>query len=701
MIKLYRILLFCLSGLCMPGAFAQEGDYQTLQSRRQIPQDFIENSSDKYYQDLASKVTKEDKRFTRKSKEAFYLQSNFNIDRFLSSGKVMFNDQVSDYLGEVLDELLKNDKPLREKIRVYTVKSAAVNAYTTEDGIIFVNLGLLARLKNEAQLAFVLSHEVIHFKEKHVINSYVKAREISAAKGDYRRLSFDEKTFTKSSYDKEQELDADHRGLEIYVQSEYDRKAMEQVFNILKFADYPAMERVFEKKYFESGDYKFPDHYYLAHVKDILADENYDDSKSSHPNIAKRKESLNALLSSHAAPAGKGKEFIVSEGKFGEAKKIAQFELSRSYLLSGEITEALLNAYAMEKAYPKSAYLRKNVLKALYNMARYGHSATPDEERGERQRLLYFFKDFNETEYYTLAIRNLYLYHEQHPGDEEVELMLVDLVYDAAIKDEFFEQRFRKFGKAPQKPLENKEKAYVQHAFSGFKDEAAFFTYLEEKCEKARKWDKDKKLAKKRKKKKAMEAPSINKTLVINPLYIKLDARKKEKMRYEDSEAILTRVDDKVEKAAERLGMEAPVLNTLNFGAADIEKFNNHSIVQEWLVEKLRHESPTGVSPVHNEMKVISEAYGTQYFTWMGGVAVTEKKPFSFLYLVYGAYFPPSIPLWLYLYLKPEKNAFYFSFTFDVRNEGIVEGDMRSIKMRDNESLMQSNIYYTLFQLKN
>lgn len=122
--RFYSLLLAIILFWGALPVFAQDSaDYHTLQSQGEIPADFIDKSSVKFQQDVANKVSKDDKRFTRKSKESFYLKSNFNIGRFLNSGKVLFNDEVSVYLAEVLDELLKDDKALRSKIRIYTVKS--------------------------------------------------------------------------------------------------------------------------------------------------------------------------------------------------------------------------------------------------------------------------------------------------------------------------------------------------------------------------------------------------------------------------------------------------------------------------------------------------------------------------------------------------------------------------------------------------
>ena len=163
-------------------AYSQDfNQYKPLQSRWSIPADFTGRASQKYYKDLASIDSKES-RFNKRSKKDFYLESNFGIGDFLTSGRVLFNDQASAYLSEIMDVLLKDDQALRKQIRIYVVKSPAVNAFTTNNGIIFVTMGLLSRLENEAQLAWVLSHEVVHYREQHVIDSYVKGQEIKKSK---------------------------------------------------------------------------------------------------------------------------------------------------------------------------------------------------------------------------------------------------------------------------------------------------------------------------------------------------------------------------------------------------------------------------------------------------------------------------------------------------------------------------------------
>jgi len=82
----------------------------------------------------------------------------------LLSGDKLFNDPLTIYVNKVADELLKNEPELRKKIKIYVTKSSDVNAHAFDKGFIFINVGLLAQLENEAQLAFILSHEINQIK---------------------------------------------------------------------------------------------------------------------------------------------------------------------------------------------------------------------------------------------------------------------------------------------------------------------------------------------------------------------------------------------------------------------------------------------------------------------------------------------------------------------------------------------------------
>jgi predicted Zn-dependent protease len=54
------------------------------------------------------------------------------------------------------------------EFRFFVVEDPTINASSLPDGTMLVDTGLLASVQNEAQLAFVLSHEIAHVLQAHV-----------------------------------------------------------------------------------------------------------------------------------------------------------------------------------------------------------------------------------------------------------------------------------------------------------------------------------------------------------------------------------------------------------------------------------------------------------------------------------------------------------------------------------------------------
>ncbi len=90
----------------------------------------------------------------------------------LSSGVVYEDPALTAYVQGVMDRLYPDFKGV---IHVTLLKSPHLNAFAVPDGNIYVNVGLLARFENEAQLATVLAHEGTHFTNRH---GYLSARSV-------------------------------------------------------------------------------------------------------------------------------------------------------------------------------------------------------------------------------------------------------------------------------------------------------------------------------------------------------------------------------------------------------------------------------------------------------------------------------------------------------------------------------------------
>jgi predicted Zn-dependent protease len=82
---------------------------------------------------------------------------------------VVRDPQLNDYVRGVACRLAGD---YCDDIRVYIVDVPAFNASMAPNGMMLVYTGLLLRADDEAQLAFVLGHEIAHYRERHMIERW-------------------------------------------------------------------------------------------------------------------------------------------------------------------------------------------------------------------------------------------------------------------------------------------------------------------------------------------------------------------------------------------------------------------------------------------------------------------------------------------------------------------------------------------------
>lgn len=205
------------------------------------------------------------------------------------SGRVIFNDPVSEYVSRVKSLILRNNPELDKKIRIYIVKSPVVNAFATNSGILLVNMGLLAHLKNEAELAFILCHEIQHFVRKHPINNYVKAEEIKSNAKLLGLNTVEDYIAARTGYSRRLELEADDLGYQLYRTSGYSLSAADGVFDLLENAERPFDEIPWDDSFFEWEFMRFPAEFTKWPLEEVAREEDENDTLSTHPSIAKRR----------------------------------------------------------------------------------------------------------------------------------------------------------------------------------------------------------------------------------------------------------------------------------------------------------------------------------------------------------------------------------------------------------------------------
>lgn len=155
-----------------------------------------------------------------------------------SGGKFTLDAQLVAYVNEVGQKLVRvSDRP-NLPYEFVVINDSVPNAWALPGGKIAVNRGLLTELRSEAELAAVLSHEIVHAAARHGASSMERGILLSAGAAVISVLAADRKShdlidFAAAGgagllimrFSRENELEADNYGIDYMVRAGYDPRA--------------------------------------------------------------------------------------------------------------------------------------------------------------------------------------------------------------------------------------------------------------------------------------------------------------------------------------------------------------------------------------------------------------------------------------------------------------------------------------------
>jgi hypothetical protein len=762
--KTYALLLcLALIGTRSSAQTDFRTDYKPLQSQGRLPTDFTTLSSDKYAEDKA--VLKSEKGKVKKVKDQFLLESNFEIDGMLLSGKVLFNDPMSQYVNKVADKVLANDKETRSKLRFYILKSPSVNAFATNQGIIFVNMGLLAQLEDESQLAYVLSHEIIHYQKKHSINRAVQAEKIQNGKDSYKTFTKDEKYIATCSFTKEQESEADEKGFDLFKNTNYSTSTLLGVFDVLKYSYLPFDDVTFDKSFLENASYKLPKSLIVTETAPINTKDDEDNPKSTHPSIKARRFVIADKIGN---TDNKGKaNYLVSKENFEEMREAARFELSRLYLLRHEYESAIYNSYMLLKKYPDNIYLKKNVMEALVGISTYAqrgdfvqvHVAAREVE-GKSQTLNYILEKMDSVKTEDIAIM-AFAYtaklKKQYPKDvdidEQAKFMIGQLVRSEIDMDYFSNttppagvlagdtqkavatdtaankpaepavetpvkmviiddnntgskyDKIKKQENTKQQEVKEGKGYYAQYAIVDYYNEPWVKEYFVE-AEKTKDEKKSEELVmgKHSTVSNKVYELGIEKVLVINPYYAKIDgnvSKKKNTTKYLQSEDGQIDFSERLKLNAKKAKLDMEILDSKKLSDSEVEKMNDITELENYISERL--EVPSDVQmlyPERERIEMLARKYNTDYFLWTGVVSYDEFRRSKVGLAVMSAVMPFMLPFTLSSLINRGHYTYYFNMMYDVKNDRVKMVNFRQVNCHTGPGILNSHIFDTFEQIR-
>jgi len=166
--------------------------------------------------------------------------------RLLGAAPLMNDLRVQRYVNNVGRWLASQSERPNLPWRFGVMDAPQINAFAVPGGTIFITRGLLEKMNSEAELAGVLSHEIVHVVRKHHLKAIQKGalKQLSAdaagaalnnvnAQARSKLIAFGTEMYSRG-LDKGDEFEADRLGVVIAARGGYDAYGLPAVLQTLQ-----------------------------------------------------------------------------------------------------------------------------------------------------------------------------------------------------------------------------------------------------------------------------------------------------------------------------------------------------------------------------------------------------------------------------------------------------------------------------------
>lgn len=307
----------------------------------------------------------------------------------LMDKKALFDDILWPYLKATHAKVVAVN-PHLPPTQVILVAEASPNAFSIGDGTLIFYTGLLSELENEAQLAFILCHEIAHFVLHHTEKQLVQNIERIQSKtfkedlkrlqeAKYNQVDLVESMLLKMQFrsryhNRSQERQADSLAYQLFLKTDFDATQAQRLMELFQTIDEPVKDTALQlTQHF--GCAQFPHKKMWTATKStstwasaltVQKSENQKiaDSLSTHPDAGMRLKWLDELANKlHSqVKQNRGNEYT-------SVKYLSAIENVEVAYREHKYDLAIYLAILYQKIHPECAYF-KNVfalsLKELY-----------------------------------------------------------------------------------------------------------------------------------------------------------------------------------------------------------------------------------------------------------------------------------------------------------------------------------------------
>lgn len=719
---------------------------QSIESQGNIPQEILLPVSKKYEVETKNKAFK-----NLKIESTFTYNSHYYIDRLLKSGLTVYNDPISTYANSILQEILRVNPQLKRNAKVYLLRRPDVNAFATDHGIIFITMGLLAHLENEAQLAYILCHELVHVEKRHALDLFIESKAIDKKKSvrnnNYKDFNLDEKLIRKNQYSQNLEKEADAEGLNYFLKTGYTTTNLDQVFDVLHYSYLPFDLIPLDSTFFNDNYFHLPASIWERPLNPIAASDEEVDSTSTHPGSEERRKLL--IQSLEKKGVNNGSAYLVSESEFITVRNMARQELPELYLHSGNLPDAAYHAYLLQKTGQQGLRSEKALLKALYLYAKLKNEELFSDEipkvskiQGASQRMHLLLDTLDAKVLTILSLKYGWKLRAKYKEDQEVNNLVKDLFTELGrhvnTLDEFRVITAKAAEEIPQPipPQEEEKKktkksklskikeevrqqtpvasesaqAYWRGAFVLEKTDTSFSRQFQEglsEWNKRKEWKAYAKSyegivelsAKARRRESRGYYMGVKKFVVVNPTYIRINANGMVEEALLKTELGQKSLHDLVKEVGKMVKAETKILDVNQLKAEQTEEFNELRYLNDWFNEQIQYSNLSITPGVHQpKIDAIAKKYGTDYFIWTGVLCMKHRGSVGgniALSLV-------TLPIAPFVFHKAsmrQYSTYVFAMVCNVKTGQMTLIKDQAFYGKDSESMLKKHYYDILNQV--
>lgn len=332
-----------------------------------------------------------------------YTERTADLKKKLTDGHFIFDKNWNDWLDGIADEIFRANPQLpRREIRLFWGRYPQANACSFGEGTLVFNVGLLPFFENEAQIAFILCHELAHFSENHsnqAIHRYIttlysdetqrKLKDIKKAEyGSTTKLLTLLKNFSYGStrHGRFRETEADSLAIIFLSKTNFDAGVAVRSLQILDETDSIAWAKIDYQKLFDAPQFPFKTNW-LGQKQSSLAlaaaakakskeksEEELDwesDSLKTHPDCPMRMARARSQLEKMGYQSAGKTKFVQPDSSFQKLKNWSQFEILEGLYFFENYGRCLFRVLHLLQTSPDDAYLNAMVGRNLYHLHRH------------------------------------------------------------------------------------------------------------------------------------------------------------------------------------------------------------------------------------------------------------------------------------------------------------------------------------------